>query len=350
MTLTDDLLATIDNALTHSTKPMAVDIGYKGGMAALNAAGNVLPAGASGALDVIGVFAARYDNSGGAAGDIDALIEHGVVHVAAGTGSDAVTEADLPAIVYAIDDESVSLLNTGDRGIAGVGISLDDDGKVRVLMNPWVAIALRGGASPAAVASAALDTPQHFAVEAVAVSNVADLNAFAVSHDGLTLVEGDTVLLTAQSNGAENGIYVLGTVTAGSAPLTRIAAADTGTEIVPGSSCFVRSGTVGADRAYVLTGTGLITIDTTAQVWARRFTGDSGTATLVAGTVTVSTPEVKANSTILVTPAGVSGSTDFSYLDVDTITPGTSFTIEAKTIAHAADGDAVGDVRWAVLN
>jgi hypothetical protein len=60
------------------------------------------------------------------------------------------------------------------------------------------------------------------AARGVVYSNVADLSAFTVaSDDGLTYVASNRVLLTMQTTVAQNGIYVVGTVNTGTAPLTR---------------------------------------------------------------------------------------------------------------------------------
>jgi hypothetical protein len=59
-------------------------------------------------------------------------------------------------------------------------------------------------------------------VRGVVYSNVADLAVFTVaSDDGITYVAGDRVLLTLQTTAAQNGVYVVGTVGGGTAPLTR---------------------------------------------------------------------------------------------------------------------------------
>lgn len=81
----------------------------------------------------------------------------------------------------------------------------------------------------------------------------------------------------------------------------------------------------------------------------------SGTATLVAGTVDVDTTiHLNASSQILLTPEGLSGSTNFAYLDISARTDGdigtASFTITASTASHAADTDCVGDVHWVILD
>ena len=63
--------------------------------------------------------------------------------------------------------------------------------------------------------------PTYFANNLV-TANVADLTAFTVAgNDGCTNVKGQTVLLVAQTDRTQNGPWVVGTVTAGTAPLSR---------------------------------------------------------------------------------------------------------------------------------
>ena len=208
------------------TKPViAADIIFKAVMVGLDASGDAGPGGVAGIGPIVGLSMHQVDNSGGAAGDLEVRLETGQFAI---IDDGVTTEADLPALMYAVDDSTISLDSTGTRQLAGVGISMDPDG---AKVNLWI--------SPLAV------------------------------QDVLAL----------------------------------------GAQIV-----------------------------------------DSGVAVLVAGAVTVLSANVRADSVIITNPNGISGSTDFSYLDSDTITPGVSFTIEAKTIAHAADGDAVGNVFFAVIN
>jgi hypothetical protein len=56
--------------------------------------------------------------------------------------------------------------------------------------------------------------------------NIADLTAYTVAanasrNDNIANVEGDVVLLVGQTTAAQNGLYVVGTVAGGTAPLTR---------------------------------------------------------------------------------------------------------------------------------
>ena len=76
--------------------------------------------------------------------------------------------------------------------------------------------------------------------------------------DGVTLVDGDRVLLTGQSNPAENGIYV---VHAGA--WQRAADATTNESVTPGLFTFVEEGTNFADTGWVLASDGPTTLGTT---------------------------------------------------------------------------------------
>ncbi len=107
------------------------------------------------------------------------------------------------------------------------------------------------------------------------------------SIDGVTLVNGDRVLLKNQSNAAENGIYVW---TGSASPLTRATDADTGSELVS-AAVFVREGTQ-ADRQYVQQTDGSITVGSTPTTWAQfgggiTYTGDGKGVTVTGTTITL---------------------------------------------------------------
>jgi len=65
--------------------------------------------------------------------------------------------------------------------------------------------------------------------------------------DGVTLVDGDRVLVKDQSSAGENGIYVVGTTPA------RSADANTAAELTGGTFVFVEEGTVNGDNGFVFT-------------------------------------------------------------------------------------------------
>ena len=91
--------------------------------------------------------------------------------------------------------------------------------------------------------------------------------------DGVTLADGDRVLVKDQSTASENGIYV-----AGSSPV-RSADANTSAEVTSGMFCFVEEGTVNGDNGFVITTNDPITLDTTNLT----FVQFSGAGQIIAG-------------------------------------------------------------------
>jgi hypothetical protein len=110
-------------------------------------------------------------------------------------------------------------------------------------------------------------TPPEYGVRASYTGNIANLAAATTTCDGVTLVEGDLVLLTEQTAGAENGIYVVGAVAAGAAPLTRWEKCKSANGLPPGTTVFVSQGTARGNHKYVLTTDAPIVLGTTALVF-----------------------------------------------------------------------------------
>jgi hypothetical protein len=110
------------------------------------------------------------------------------------------------------------------------------------------------------------------AVHVISDSNV-DIAVAPATIDGHTLASGDRVLLVAQTNAYENGIYVF--ASAGNA-MTRATDTDTFTEL-NGAAVFVQLGTVYADTGWTQTATLTSLTSGNTQVW-NQFTG-SGTYT-----------------------------------------------------------------------
>jgi type II secretory pathway pseudopilin PulG len=103
-------------------------------------------------------------------------------------------------------------------------------------------------------------------VRVAAAGNIA-ISTPGAAIDGVAMASGDRVLLAAQSNAAENGVYVW---TADDAPLTRAADADTGAEVTDAGVAVTAGHHVGDWRQ---TNT-ITTIDTDIQSWqpaVRRF-------------------------------------------------------------------------------
>jgi phage-related tail fiber protein len=82
--------------------------------------------------------------------------------------------------------------------------------------------------------------------------------------DGVSLVANDRVLVKDQTTGSANGIY---TVSAGA--WARAADADDNTELTSGLAVTVESGTVNADKVFVLVTDGTLTIGTSSLAFTQ---------------------------------------------------------------------------------
>lgn len=123
----------------------------------------------------------------------------------------------------------------------------------------------------------------------VATGNVADLTAFTVAQDGVTGVAGDVVLLPIQTIATQCGLYVVGTVGGGTAPLTRIATLTTGDAYVNGCIVEVSEGTLYAGSTWKSMATGAKIVGTHDPLFYPRTC--KGTLTLAAGTKTLGATE-----------------------------------------------------------
>lgn len=119
----------------------------------------------------------------------------------------------------------------------------------------------------------ALDIKDSVRVATTANITIADDLNVGDTIDGVTLADGDRVLVKNQTTGSQNGIYV-----AGSSPV-RSADANISAEVTSGMFCFVEEGTVNGDNGFVLTTNDPITLDTTALT----FTQFNGAGQIIAG-------------------------------------------------------------------
>lgn len=215
----------LDVTQSEASFPVAASTIIEGGvMVAVNAAGNAVEASADNALFLVGRCRKRVDNSTGNAGDVSVWVEQGIFFFDNASGTGAITAADLErTYCYASDDRTVSrTASAGARPVAGVpkrmGSAADGTaGKVAVQIPGTTSAAL----SPSQISPSGASQP-FFARGVAAAGNVASLAAFTVaSNDGLTYVEGDVVVLLEQTSAAACGPYVVGAVSGGAAPLTR---------------------------------------------------------------------------------------------------------------------------------
>jgi len=119
----------------------------------------------------------------------------------------------------------------------------------------------------------ALDIKDSVRVATTAAITIAsDLNVNDTI-DGVTLADGDRVLVKNQTDASQNGIYL-----AGSSPV-RSADANASVDVTSGMFCFVEEGTVNGDNGFVLTTNDPITLDTTDLT----FTQFNGAGQIIAG-------------------------------------------------------------------
>lgn len=117
-------------------------------------------------------------------------------------------------------------------------------------------------------------------VEAASTSNI-DLTSTTDPNpvDGVTLDDGDRILLKDQTTGSENGVYDATTATDPST-WARSADADSDEELTDGTFVWVNEGTANADTGFILTTDDPITVGTTALT----FVQFSGAGQISAGT------------------------------------------------------------------
>ena len=119
----------------------------------------------------------------------------------------------------------------------------------------------------------ALDIKDSVRVATTANITIADDLNVGDTIDGVTLADGNRVLVKNQTDASQNGIYL-----AGSSPV-RAADANISAEVTAGLFVFVEEGTVGGDNGFVLTTNDPITLDTTDL----EFVQFSGAGQVIAG-------------------------------------------------------------------
>ncbi len=113
--------------------------------------------------------------------------------------------------------------------------------------------------------------------------------AGGTAQDGITYVAGDRVLLANQTTAAENGIYMVGTVATGTAPLTRTTDWAAAAAIANGSVIEVSEGTLFAGSTWKAMCTGACVIATDDPLFYPRTC--RGILTLASGTKTLGATE-----------------------------------------------------------
>jgi hypothetical protein len=239
---------------------------FQGGLVCYNAAGFLVPASDTAGLSTCaGVALADADNTGGANGAITCRYRSAVYVFTDSAAVRAIAVTDRQALCYATDDDNVQISGTGNMPIAGIIEDVDASGV-------WVRV--DASRTAAATDDALTESGPVFEVRGASTADVPALATFTVAGvDGLTYVAGERILLKDQTAPAENGIYVVGTVAGGVAPLTRALDADGNDEIVAGMMVLVSEGTAGLNTAWHLDTNDPVTVGTTALVYTQRLFG-----------------------------------------------------------------------------
>lgn len=168
-------------------------------------------------------------------------------------------------------------------------------------------------------------------VRVASTANVTISNPGTAVFDGVTLSNGDLVLLKNQTAGAENGIYVFN---GSSSAMTRNADSDAWNEI-PGSLVDVLEGTVNASTRYKNTNSSTGTLGTTAITYSADNTGNLTAANFVDGETPAGTVN-GSNVTFTLANTPVSGSVLLTIENAFMIPgSGNDYTITGATITFA---------------
>lgn len=198
-----------------------------------------------------------------------------------------------------------------------------------------------------AVASGVRDVKD--SVRVASTANVTISNPGTSTFDGVTLSNGDRILLKDQSTPAQNGIYIFNG--SGSA-MTRSTDADTNAEVTSGMYVWISEGTANANSAWILTTADPITLGTTALTFAQF----SGLGQITAGDgltktgntlniVTANSGRIVVNADNIDLASGIVSTGTYKSVTVDTygrVTAGTNPTTLAGygiTDAQPLDAD-----------
>lgn len=101
---------------------------YAGGMAAIDAAGLLVPMSTATTLKGVGRVERTVNNTG-ANGELSGEVKTGIFRFANSSAGDLITRADIGADCYGVDDQTVAKTNgTNTRSVAGKVFDVDDQG------------------------------------------------------------------------------------------------------------------------------------------------------------------------------------------------------------------------------
>lgn len=160
-----------------------------GGIAALDASGNVKPAVTATGLVCVGRFEEMVDNSAGGAAAVSAKVKRGCFRYANSAAADAITKAEIGDVCYLVDDQTVAKTSgSATRSVAGVIADVDSAGV-------WVKMGYEALTSPAGGLLAA-NNLSDLATKATARANLGGgADKIIVSMGAVSLVGADATVL-----------------------------------------------------------------------------------------------------------------------------------------------------------
>jgi len=174
---------------------------------------------------------------------------------------------------------------------------------------------------------------------AVTTSNVTLSGGAPATVDGVSLAKNNRVLVTAQTTGSENGIYIVTTVGAGSnGTWARTTDADATGDIKAGTIIMITEGTTYADTQWKLTTDNPITIGSTTLTFVRNGNAAFGTFA-VSGQNSIVADQIGDTFT-LVAGTNVALTTNDST-DTLTVTPSLTPALTTATFTNTTTDDSI---------
>lgn len=192
---------------------------------------------------------------------------------------------------------------------------------------------------------AAIVSPASSFYHRAAVVNTSNVNVsnMNVVIDGQTLVQGSTVLLVAQTTGAENGLYTCGAVTSNNCALTRSADLAAGAVLPTPIVVMVEAGTTignSLSAEWKASNTGNVTVGTTSLTFYPRVI--RGAANLASNTVNVTNLWIQTGATGVVSSTNTNGAAQIS-----TVTAGAG---TGNIIIQGANAGGTGAYVYILMN
>lgn len=180
-------------------------------------------------------------------------------------------------------------------------------------------------------------------VKWASTGNKSNLSAVTVANfdgNGNNLVAGDRVLLKDQNTASQNGIYVVGTIANGTAPLTRATDMAASATFTDGDGVWCQAGDANGNKEFRLTTTGVVGTNNIAYVTlTTSINAGSITATELADDSVVTAKILDANVTAAKLAASSVTGAKVAALADDAVSPQVLVTVAVALADAAGDED-----------